>query len=103
MSKPSKKLTDRVNAFNRLYPVGTVLSVIDDNGIAHNRKLLSPAWIIGNHSAIALFEGISGGYDITRVQHKMRHKTNEFFGLSYNVPCDANGEFLPPITPVSHE
>ena len=88
--KPTKKLIEAVEAFNKLYPIGTELIVVDDFGVEHKRKLLSEAWIIGNHSAIAKFEGLSGGYDITRVRMKMKYKTNDL-GMSYLVPADANG------------
>lgn len=93
MKKASKKLKEAVDAFNTLYPVGTDLIVVDDFGECHIRKLLSPAWIIGNHSALAKFEGTSGGYDIKRVKHKMRYKSNDL-GIAYLVPCDANGAFI---------
>lgn len=89
MKKPYKKLIEGVKAFNKLYPIGTELIVLDDFGVEHKRKLLSKAWIIGNHSAIAKFEGISGGYDINRVKQKMMYKTNDF-GMCYLVPADAN-------------
>lgn len=88
--KITKKLIEAVEAFNQLYPIGTELIVVDDFGVEHKRKLLSEAWIIGNHSAIAKFEGLSGGYDITRVRMKMKYKTNDL-GMSYLVPADANG------------
>jgi len=79
-----------VEAFNKLYPIGTILIVIDDFGVEHKRKLLSEAWIIGNHSALAKFDGLSGGYSIQRVKHRMRYKTNDL-SMSYLVPADANG------------
>lgn len=88
--KPSKKLIKAVEAFNKLYKIGTELIVVDDFGKEHKRKLLSEACIIGNHSVIAKFSGISGGYDIFRVKMKMKHKTNDL-GMSYLVPADANG------------
>lgn len=88
--KPTKKLIEAVEAFNKLYPIGTELIVVDDFGVEHKRKLLSEAWIIGNHSALAKFEGLSGGYDITRVRMKMKYKRNDL-GMSYLVPADANG------------
>lgn len=88
--KPTKKLIEAVEAFNKLYPVGTELIVVDDFGVEYKRKLLSEAWIIGNHSAVAKFEGLSGGYDITRVRMKMKYKRNDL-GMSYLVPADANG------------
>jgi hypothetical protein len=61
MKKPSKKLIEAVEAFNKLYPIGTELIVADDFGVETKRTLLSEAWIIGNHSAIAKFSVTSGG------------------------------------------
>lgn len=90
MRKLTKKLIEAVEAFNKIYPIGTELIVVDDFGIEHKRKLLSEAWVIGDHSAIAKFEGISGGYNILRVKHRMKYKFNDF-GMSYMVPADANG------------
>lgn len=91
MKKPSKILIEAVEAFNKLYPIGTELIVVDDFGIEHKRKLLSEAWIIGNHSALAKFEGLNGGYDIQRVKHKIIYKKNDYLGIRYLVPADANG------------
>lgn len=90
MKNSSKKLIEAVEAFNKLYPIGTELIVVNDDGKEQVRKLQSEAWIIGNHSAIAKFEGISGGYDIKRVKHKMKYKHNDL-GMTYLVPSDANG------------
>lgn len=85
-----KELIETADAFNRLYPVGTILIVVDDFGKEHKRKLLSPAWVIGYHSVVAKFEGLSGGYDIRRVKHVMTYK-NSGLGFSYLVPADGNG------------
>ena len=92
MKRTSKKINlfKEVEAFNKLYPIGTELIVADDFGVETKRTLLSEAWIIGNHSAIAKFSGISGGYNIMRVRMKMTYKTNDF-GMTYLVPADANG------------
>lgn len=57
-----------IGVFNELYTVGTELIVIDDFGVEHKRKLESPAWAVGTNSAIARFEGLSGGYNIFRVK-----------------------------------
>ena len=91
MKKPTKKLIEAVEAFNKLYPIGTELIVANDFGVETKRKLLSEACIIGNHSAIANFEGLSGGYNIFRVKMKMKYKHNRGLGISYLVPADANG------------
>lgn len=66
--KTEKQLTKEMEKFNSLYPVGTELELTDDYGFHHKRKLLSEAWIIGGHSVVAKFEGISGCYNIDRVQ-----------------------------------
>lgn len=91
MKVKNKIMNELVEAFNSLYPIGTELFVVDDFGVEHKRKLLSKAWVIGDHSAIAKFEGISGGYNILRVNHRMKYKFNDL-GMSYRVPADANGE-----------
>ena len=43
MKKPSKKLIEAVEAFNKLYPIGTELIVVDDFGVETKRTLLSEA------------------------------------------------------------
>jgi hypothetical protein len=86
----TKKLIEAVEAFNKLYPIGTELIVADDFGVETKRTLLSEAWIIGNHSAIAKFEGLSGGYNIFRVKQVFKYKSSGL-GFSYLVPADANG------------
>ena len=43
MKKPSKKLIEAVEAFNKLYPIGTELIVVDDLGVETKRTLLSEA------------------------------------------------------------
>ncbi|NLH45604.1 MAG: hypothetical protein GX451_05705 [Acholeplasmataceae bacterium] len=88
--KTSKKFQEAVEAFNKLYKIGTELIVVDDFGTEHVRALQSEAWIVGTNQALARFEGISGGYDIKRVKHKMKRKSNDL-GMSYLVPCDAHG------------
>lgn len=88
--KTSKKFQEAVEAFNKLYKIGTELIVVDDFGTEHIRRLQSEAWIVGTNQALARFEGISGGYDIKRVKHKIKRKSNDL-GMSYLVPCDAHG------------
>ena len=88
--KTSKKFKEVVEVFNKLYKIGTELIVVDDFGAEHVRTLQSEAWIVGNNQVLARFEGISGGYDIKRVKHKMKRKSTDL-GMSYLVPCDANG------------
>jgi hypothetical protein len=90
--KKSTTLEEAAHAFNEIYPIGTELFVVNDFGIEAKFKLLSKAWIIGNHSIIAKFEGI-GTYDIKRVCHRMTYKENPL-GIPYLVPADANGKAI---------
>jgi len=90
------QIDEVIEAFNDLYPIGTELIVIDDLGKKKVRKLKSKAWVVGKDSIIALFEGISGGYSIKRIQHVQTYKMNFELGINYLVPADAHG------TPISH-
>lgn len=83
--KTSKNFKEAVEAFNKLYKIGTELIVVDDFGVEHVRTLQSEAWIVGNNQALARFEGISGGYDIKRVKHKMKRKSNDLECLTSRV------------------
>jgi hypothetical protein len=85
------KNQDVVSAFNSLYKVGTPLVIKRDDGSEEVRKLTSQAWAVAGCSVVAKFEGISGGYDVSRVKQLMTSKTNKL-GMSYYVPCDANGD-----------
>lgn len=85
------EIDEVIEAFNDLYPVGTELIVVDDLGNKKVRKLKSKAWVVGKDSIIAMFEGISGGYSIKRIQHVQTYKINFELGTSYLVPADANG------------
>lgn len=84
-----KDLTDWRDSFNSLYPIGTVLTIVNDDLERENRKLISHAWIAG-HSVVANFEGLVAAYDVSRVILKMKYKTSEI-GATYMVPCDGNG------------
>lgn len=57
------QLERAVNQFNRDFPVGsTVLLKKDAGEIA--TVVIQPAMVLGFHSAVAWFEGVSGCYDI---------------------------------------
>lgn len=68
MNKPThKQLEKMVEKFNRDFPVGT--KVILRKGILDEAEdfptiVTAPATIMGFHSAVAWFEGVSGCYDI---------------------------------------
>jgi len=85
------EIKEVVDAFNDLYPVGTELIVVDDLGKKKVRKLKSKAWVVGKDEVVALFEGVSGGYSIKRIQHVQTYKMNFELGVSYLVPADAHG------------
>jgi hypothetical protein len=55
-----QKIVDR---FNHDFPVGTVVVLRKDTG-NFRTKVRHPAYIMGGHSAVAFFEGVSGAYSI---------------------------------------
>ena len=65
----AKKLASQ---FNEKYEIGEPLTYVNDFGVEENTILRSKAWVAGS-SAIALFEGFTGGYDIKRVKGKKIH------------------------------
>lgn len=67
MSPTEAKLHEQVTEFNKRYKVGDKLIVIKDNGDKHVHALKAPAQVMGCHSAVAWFEGLSGCWAIERV------------------------------------
>ncbi len=64
MKQPSlKTLQKQIDKFNAKFSVGDIVVVKTDSGLKHC-KLFTPANILGGHSAVAWFEGISGCYSI---------------------------------------
>lgn len=70
-NRPSPKQLERmVEKFNRNFPVGTKVilrkGVLGDDREAEEIEtaVTAPATIMGFHSAVAWFDGISGCYDI---------------------------------------
>ncbi len=61
------KAEQQVEMFNRAYPVGTKVLLRMDDGGRKETTVRSQAWILGGHTVVAKFEGISGGYLINRV------------------------------------
>lgn len=61
---PSKKsLESLVKRFNRDFPVGTEVFLRKDSGEVRTR-IGSPAYMLGGHSPVAMFDGVSGAYSI---------------------------------------
>lgn len=65
MHKPptAKQLQKTVNQFNLTYPVGTPVILRMDSGEV-DTTVVCPARILGGHSAVASFDGVSGAYSI---------------------------------------
>lgn len=58
---------DLVIEWNRLNPEGTKVSVKQDDGSIFETTTRSPAWLMGEHTAVVLLFGIAGGYMLERV------------------------------------
>lgn len=61
----------RVEAWNRLYPVGTPVKCYrcyGDEKSAFLSRTRSEAYMMGGHSGMVLVDGHSGGYALTHVQ-----------------------------------
>jgi hypothetical protein len=52
--------------FNARHKVGELGFLKKDNGQTVPTALNSEAWVLGGHSAVAMFEGVSGCYKIDR-------------------------------------
>jgi hypothetical protein len=63
MHKLKRELTKLVNTFNALYPVGTPVILRTDSGEVET-TVAGPAQVLGGHSAVAWFAGVSGAYSI---------------------------------------
>lgn len=62
--KPSpEQLQQVVDDFNKNYPVGTEVILERDSGPILT-KVRYAAWILSGHSAVAMFEGVSGAHSI---------------------------------------
>lgn len=57
-----------VRAWNEVIAPGTRVIVIKDNGDEVKTKTRSEAWLVGGHTPVVLLDGISGGYDLSRVR-----------------------------------
>lgn len=57
------QLKKTVEQFNAKFPVGTAVILCKDSGEVQT-KVRAPAEIMGGHSAVGWFEGVSGAYSI---------------------------------------
>ena len=69
MKPPTKRqLQAQVDRFNNECPVGTKVIVTKDLGEQVKTTVMHEAEILGGHTAIAWFAGISGGYLLERAR-----------------------------------
>lgn len=58
---------DMVTEWNHLNPEGTKVNVRKDNGSIFETTTRSAAWLMGEHTAVILVDGIAGGFALERV------------------------------------
>ena len=63
-----KELERQVREFNLRYPVNTEVLLQRDNGELRETKVRGAAFLLGGHTPVAFFEGVSGCYLIERVR-----------------------------------
>ena len=61
--KRKSTLKKMVDDFNRIHPVGSVVKLRKDSGEV-TTSVTAPAEILGGHSAVGWFDGVSGCYSI---------------------------------------
>lgn len=64
--KTIKQLQEAVDKFNEEYPVGSHVNLLMDDGVTVQTTVSHEATIIGGHSAVGWFDGISGCYMLSR-------------------------------------
>jgi hypothetical protein len=62
-AEEGKKLVDR---WNRLYPVGQPVIVVEDDGRETETTTTTPAWLMGGHTPVVTRADRAGGYLLTR-------------------------------------
>lgn len=67
---PHGKTTNRmmVHDWNRQHPIGTKVRVTKDDDSVVETVTLCEAWLVGEHTAVVLVDGISGAYALARVE-----------------------------------
>ena len=58
--------------WNESVPVGSDVIVTKDDGTELRTKTRSEAWVVGDHTAIVKVDGISGGYNLSRIRRASR-------------------------------
>lgn len=68
MQPSLKKIQSQVDNFNSKHSVGDSVKLRLDSGEVKEVKISHPATILGGHSAVGWFEGVSGCYSLSSVQ-----------------------------------
>ena len=63
-----KQLQGAIDQFNKSCPVGTPVSLMKDDGTTVETKVRHEATILGGHSAVGWFEGITGCWLLERAR-----------------------------------
>ena len=63
----------QIEEFNEWYPIGTLVLLTNDLGDKSVTRVRSIAWNLCG-TVVAKFEGITGGYDISRVSAIETHE-----------------------------
>ncbi len=58
----------RAHNWNLHYPVGTAVTVTLDDGTKKPTVTVCEAWVLGGHTAVILLDGITGAYNLERVE-----------------------------------
>ena len=65
--KSQTQLQKKVEQFNSIYPIGSDVDIKLDSGEIVHTDVIGEGFILGGHSAMGWFEGISGCYSLDRV------------------------------------
>ena len=53
--------------FNKLHPVGSTVTYVDDSGEPVITNVKHPAEVMGSHTPVVWLKGVSGAYSLDRV------------------------------------
>ena len=64
----TKVMQSKIDIFNEKHPVGSPVTVVKDLGEKLETKVKYPAEILSGHTAVVWLCGVSGCYELDRVQ-----------------------------------
>lgn len=68
------------NEFNQWYKPGHAVIYVDDFGKEHQTKTRSVAWTSGDGTPVILLQGLTGGYDLSRIKPMEAYTASELKG-----------------------